>query len=257
MHPAKPSNDPSGTSHDSSCSRVSLVLFRRRLAACQSTSPRQRQTSPRRTVWRHRHLLCPFPVRWKANLDEASRHIPASSQILFSPIFRRFPPLFLSVFRLLDDPLYVSFVSSLPLLPLFFISLLSFSSLLHLFPLFFISSSIPFDLVLTSFSSLLRPFLSVHVHTAALSGGASTGLAAAISEAEFDTLPSFVKTQIEREYANEVLAALHQCIEDTQLSPKDVALTATQLQCVFNRQKATKRRGKENQQGPSRVETSG
>lgn len=51
-----------------------------------------------------------------------------------------------------------------------------------------------------------------------------------VTEEEYGTLPSFVKTQLEREYANEVLGALHECISTSGILPQEALLTATQLQ---------------------------
>lgn len=49
---------------------------------------------------------------------------------------------------------------------------------------------------------------------------------------EYEALPGFVKTQLEFDAANGVLAALRECIQTSELKPSDVQLTATQLQYV-------------------------
>lgn len=74
------------------------------------------------------------------------------------------------------------------------------------------------------------PFLRLYVCVllAALTGAAA-GQLAPITEEEFATLPSFVQSQIEREFANEALSALKQCIIDTELKPAEVVLTPSQL----------------------------
>jgi hypothetical protein len=59
--------------------------------------------------------------------------------------------------------------------------------------------------------------------------GAAAGQLAPITEEEFATLPSFVQSQIEREFANDALSALKQCIIDTELKPAEVVLTPSQL----------------------------
>ena len=51
-----------------------------------------------------------------------------------------------------------------------------------------------------------------------------------ITEEEFEPLPGFVKTQLDVAQANHVLEALRECIEASELLPKEVRLSPQQLQ---------------------------
>ena len=62
--------------------------------------------------------------------------------------------------------------------------------------------------------------------------GPTAGQLAPITADEFATLPSFVQSQIELDFANDALSALKQCIIDTELKPAEVVLTPTQLRWV-------------------------